>query len=480
MPIPAVPRRRAIALIALIVAFLTAAPILAAGGLTSFAGEERPQDAISPAQLAEVRASITAYEKRKALTAATAGPKDEGPFLYPFFPQAGVQGKDLYLSNFTDQNASAGLFRDWDCTEQTYDDHHGHDSLIRSFREQAIGVPIFAVRDGVVVDTHDGEPDMNTEWSPQTQANYVIVDHGQGYFAWYFHMRTGSVAVSPGQAVRAGTQLGLTGSSGFSNWPHLHFETEKDRHWIEPSAGPCRPGDSLWVSQPPVPRDFYVADFYLAQGAISIPDRVTWLLDERERKATFVKGFQRVGTRIDMRNLPARSVFRARVLNPRGAVASETFGSFENDVPYELAFTTLWFDVILDAPGTWRFQAYFNDGLTINAPFRVVASSGQAKNRRPNAIKTRLSPARPVDGEVLTCEVLSPLAARDPDYDIVSYRYEWRVNNRVVRSVTSAAMTDLLAAGTAKSKDKVSCRVTPSDGKSKGLTAVAACLVEGR
>ena len=109
----------------------------------------------------------------------------------------------------------------------------------------------------------------------------------------------------------------------------------------------------------------------------------------------------------------------------------------------------------------------------------MVANSRQAKNRRPNAVKTRLSPARPVDGQVLTCEVLSSLTARDPDYDIVSYRYEWRVNNRVVRSVTSAAMTDLLAAGIAKPKDKVSCRVTPSDGKSKGLTAVAARLVEG-
>ena len=48
-----------------------------------------------------------------------------------------------------------------------------------------------------------------------------------------------------------------------------------------------------------------------------------------------------------------------------------------------------------------------------------------------------------MDGQVLTCEVLSQLMARDPDYDIVSYRYEWRVNNRVVRSVTSAALTDL-------------------------------------
>lgn len=50
-----------------------------------------------------------------------------------------------------------------------------------------------------------------------------------------------------------------------------------------------------------------------------------------------------------------------------------------------------------------------------------------------------------------------------PDFDLVGYRYEWKVNNRVVRSVTSAALTDLLAAGTALPKDKVSCKVTVLD-----------------
>jgi len=446
------------------------------GGLVAAIEVPEPVDGISAEQRAEIQAAIDAYERRHPERPR----KDEGPFLYPFFPQAGILGRDLFLNNFTDQDPSTGLVRDWDCSDYTYDGHQGHDSLIRSFREQAIGVPVFAVRDGVVVDTHDGEPDMNTEWNAANKANYVIIDHGDGYMGWYFHFKRDSVAVSPGQAVTAGTQLGLTGSSGFSNWPHLHFETRKDNQWIEPSAGPCRSGDSLWVSQPLVFRDFYVADFYMAQGVISIPDIDAYLLDETPRTATFVKGFQTVGERVDLRNLPGDSTFLLRVLTPRGQVAFEGSGAFSNRSFAHLAYGSFFFNLDLDTVGVWRFELEINDALVVSAPFRVVATARQLTNRPPNRITARLSPPHPVEGEVLTCEVQTSLITEDPDYDLVSYRYEWRVNNRVVRSVTSAALTDLLAAGVAKPKDRVSCRVTPADRKSSGKSAAAVTTVEGR
>ena len=53
------------------------------------------------------------------------------------------------------------------------------------------------------------------------------------------------------------------------------------------------------------------------------------------------------------------------------------------------------------------------------------------------------------------------------------YKYVWKVNNRVVRTVTSAALSDVLAKGKAKKGDRVICSVTPSDGKANGPAAVA-------
>lgn len=449
-----------------------------AGGLAALVEIAPPADAISPRQRAAIRAAIAAYEKRKG-TGPAQRDAAEGPFLYPFFPHAGILGRDLQIVNFTDQDPSQGLIRDWDCTDYTYDGHHGHDSLIRSFREQAIGVPVFAARDGLVVATHDGEPDTNIEWVAGTAANYVVMDHGGGHFAFYYHLRRGSVAVSPGQAVTAGTQLGLTGSSGFSNWPHLHFETWKAGTWLEPSAGPCRTGESLWLAQPPVMRDFYVADFFMSRGRIEVPNREALLFDRAERTATFVRGFQTVGQRLDLRNLPAGATFVQRVVNPRGKVAFESAGSFTNPALFRLALGVFWFDLDLDMVGTWRFRLEIDGRVAVDAPFRVVATGRQVINRPPGKVRTRLVPQRPAAGEVVTCEILqTSLVIEDPDYDIVSYRYEWRVNGRPVRVVTSAALTDLLPAGAARPQDRVSCRVVPSDGRARGQATVAIGIVE--
>jgi hypothetical protein len=467
----------------LLLGFLTVAPILAeapepsGGGWAEVIGIPNPEDAIAPEERAHIERVIAAYEARHRKPGVQTGADGE-PFLYPFFPQSGVEGKDLFLNNFTDQDPTPELVRDWDCSDYTYDGHQGHDSLIRSFREQLIGVPVFAVREGVVVDTHDGEPDMNTVWNTANKANFVILDHGDGIIAWYYHFKAGSVAVVPGQTVAAGTQLGLTGSSGLSNWPHLHFETRRNGAWYEPSSGPCRTGDSLWVSQPPVMRDFYVADFMLSPGTLEIPDRDTYLLDEAPRTGTFVKGQQTFSVRADLRNLPSSSIYRATVVSPKGKVAAETSGVLYKDF-LRLALVLLHFDADLDTPGNWHLRLEINGETVVDAPFQVVNTARQVKNRAPKKVAVRLSPKPPVEGQVMTCEVQTSLVTEDPDYDVVSYRYEWKVNGHVVRAVTSAGLTDLLPAGTAKGKDKVSCKVVPSDGKKSGPATVAGRAVDG-
>ena len=78
----------------------------------------------------------------------------------------------------------------------------------------------------------------------------------------------------------------------------------------------------------------------------------------------------------------------------------------------------------------------------------------------------------------MVCSVDTSLVTEDPDYDIVSYRYEWKVKGKVVRAVTSAALSDLLPAGAARGNDKVSCRVTPNDGKKNGPPSTAGKSVE--
>jgi murein DD-endopeptidase len=97
---------------------------------------------------------------------------------------------------------------------------------------RAYGHEILAVADGIVTETKDGIPqNIPGETSravPITLetigGNHVIMDIGDGQYAFYAHMQPGSLRVKVGDKVRRGQVLGLLGNSGNSTEPHLHFD----------------------------------------------------------------------------------------------------------------------------------------------------------------------------------------------------------------------------------------------------------------
>lgn len=62
--------------------------------------------------------------------------------------------------------------------------------------------------------------------------NYVVVSHGSGNTTLYAHMSSRSVTA--GQKVAQGDKLGVTGSTGHSTGPHLHFEISENGVRINP------------------------------------------------------------------------------------------------------------------------------------------------------------------------------------------------------------------------------------------------------
>ena len=74
---------------------------------------------------------------------------------------------------------------------------------------------VFAVKSGKVILT-------NTSGWGGGYGNYVVIDHGGGLTTLYAHMS--SVSVSEGQTVSQGTVIGITGNTGASTGPHLHYE----------------------------------------------------------------------------------------------------------------------------------------------------------------------------------------------------------------------------------------------------------------
>jgi hypothetical protein len=93
------------------------------------------------------------------------------------------------------------------------------------------GAEALAVADAVVVEVKDGIPENVP--GPTSRAvpitldtvggNYVVLDLGDGHYAFYAHLQPGSLRVKPGDKVRRGQTLGLVGNSGNSTEPHLHF-----------------------------------------------------------------------------------------------------------------------------------------------------------------------------------------------------------------------------------------------------------------
>jgi murein DD-endopeptidase MepM/ murein hydrolase activator NlpD len=95
---------------------------------------------------------------------------------------------------------------------------------------RAYGAEIFAVADGVVTQTKDGIPQNipnNPPVVPITLetigGNHVIMEIGDGLYAFYAHLQPGSLRVKVGDKVHRGQVLGLLGNSGNSSEPHLHF-----------------------------------------------------------------------------------------------------------------------------------------------------------------------------------------------------------------------------------------------------------------
>jgi hypothetical protein len=90
----------------------------------------------------------------------------------------------------------------------------------------AYGKKVLAAKEGAVVtvrgDMAENTPGETTNLTTPS-GNVVIIDHGNGQFGYYAHLKPFTVAVKAGARVKAGDVLGEVGNSGDSPEPHLHF-----------------------------------------------------------------------------------------------------------------------------------------------------------------------------------------------------------------------------------------------------------------
>lgn len=89
------------------------------------------------------------------------------------------------------------------------------------------GTTVMAAADGVVMTTADLSSSYGT---------HVVIRHANGTQTYYGHGTRGSICVRPGQIVKKGEKIMLSGSTGNSSGPHLHFEVRVSPYSYKYSA----------------------------------------------------------------------------------------------------------------------------------------------------------------------------------------------------------------------------------------------------
>jgi hypothetical protein len=91
------------------------------------------------------------------------------------------------------------------------------------------GTEVRAARGGRIVKVKDDSDAGGGTMQFDPYNNFVLIRHEDGTLGHYCHLKKGGVKVTPGQIVRAGEVIALSGNTGFSSGAHLHFSVFKTK-----------------------------------------------------------------------------------------------------------------------------------------------------------------------------------------------------------------------------------------------------------
>lgn len=181
-------------------------------------------------------ATIPAREKVSVFTVAPGDPKQDSSWSYTYYATWGSLNVQHDENHMYQLPYPSGLSFPVSQGFHGKYSHTGGDCYSIDFKMPE-GSPIHASREGTVVGTKDdsniGGSDKKFEWD----ANYILIRHSDGTLGHYVHLQKAGVKVQVGDKVQAGQLIGLSGNTGHSTGPHLHFavfkaQTGKQRETI--------------------------------------------------------------------------------------------------------------------------------------------------------------------------------------------------------------------------------------------------------
>ena len=96
------------------------------------------------------------------------------------------------------------------------------------------GTKICAARDGEVIRIKEDGDRGGFKKKYRPYGNYIIIQHADSSRAGYWHLQKDGAMVNVGDKVKKGQVIAISGKTGFSVLPHLHFlvwSTDSKRQW---------------------------------------------------------------------------------------------------------------------------------------------------------------------------------------------------------------------------------------------------------
>ena len=111
-------------------------------------------------------------------------------------------------------------------TQHTYRSHGGIDIAVGE------GTTVYAVKSGVISTVRTNI--TGTMRGSGSYGNYILISHDDGTMSLYAHLKYGGVNVSLGENVVQGQPIALSGNTGDSTGPHLHYEVYVNGVKVDP------------------------------------------------------------------------------------------------------------------------------------------------------------------------------------------------------------------------------------------------------
>lgn len=105
-----------------------------------------------------------------------------------------------------------------------------------------IGTDVLTMRAGTVVRVEESYYDGDNVFGHE---NHVFIEHDDGTVARYFHLTNLGALVEVGEAVAQGQRVGLSGHTGNSSGPHLHFDVTRTCCSEPPNFNALPAGETL-------------------------------------------------------------------------------------------------------------------------------------------------------------------------------------------------------------------------------------------